>query len=81
MISTDDNTDDTTLEIDEDGVITTYTIDAEGNAVNDKGEVIYNKEQLEELGDEVTDSPIDLSAVVDTTKIPIFDEEGNQGYI
>lgn len=65
-----------TLNIDDDGVVTSYVIDDNGNALDDKGEVKYTKEELETLG---TDTPqavdINIASVIDSTKIPIFNQD------
>lgn len=66
-----------TVEVDNDGVVTTYTVDDNGNAVDDKGEIVYTKEQLDEGDDTPPAGDIDVQAVVDSTKIPIYDQEGN----
>jgi hypothetical protein len=82
IASTDDSDDDTDttskIEIDEDGVIISYTIDDNGNAVDTDGSIKYTKQQLDELEeDQSSDSTIDIEKVIEATKIVNYDKDGN----
>lgn len=67
-------------EIDVEGEV--YKINKDGDAVNDSGKVSYTKAQLLELyaneEEEADESNISIDDIMTSTKIQIFDEDGNQ---
>jgi hypothetical protein len=74
--ATDDTVVAKTIEIDEDGVITTFKLDDKGNAVDDEGVIVHKAEELGEL-DEATDT-IGIKEFIKEVNIPIYNDEGNE---
>ena len=65
-------------QVDIDGVM--YSIDKDGNAVDDKGVITYDKDKLTDLyaNDDEDETPaFDINNIIDSTKIQINDDEGN----
>lgn len=69
---THEDTDPQNIIITKDGVDTTFTLDDKGNAVNDKGEIVYTVDALKELEedpDNSDDGGKDSSSIEDISKI------------
>jgi len=76
--TSDDTTDDNTIEIqDEDGKVVTYSINENGDAVDDKGNVMYTADELKKLDEDGSTDGVGIKDIIETTNIPIYDNEGN----
>ena len=65
-----------TIELEDDGVVTTYKLDADGNALDDKGEIAYKAEDLKDF-DEATNA-VGIKEFIKEVNIPIYNDEGNE---
>lgn len=57
---------------------TQYKLNDKGDAIDDKGKVKFTKEELDSMEEEdINDTGIDVSTIIDTTAIKPVDDEGN----
>jgi hypothetical protein len=73
-VETPEPTEESTEEIDIDGVI--YKLDSEGNAVDTNGNIKYTKETIQGYESENSDT-LDISKILEITNIKPVDEQGN----